>query len=91
MSIRDPRLDQLKTIKQVMKANTGGIQNAHPFLKPLWLEVERLEAQLETCNQCEQSPLKSASELLAEKTGEKKSTEKESTTKKLKSDETKKS
>ena len=65
--VNDPRIRQLAGIESALRANTGGCQNAHPWIKPLWLEVQRLRKELESTKKVEEVPQKTASELLQEK------------------------
>lgn len=64
--MNDPRLQQMKAIEAALTANVGGVQNAHPWIKPMWLEIQRLRKELGQQKETEQ-PLKTATELLKEK------------------------
>lgn len=65
--VNDPRMRQLAGIEAALRANTGGCQNAHPWIKPLWLEVQRLRKELESATKVEEVPQKTATEILKEK------------------------
>ena len=73
--MNDPRLQQLKAIEAALQSNIGGVQNAHPWIKPLWLEIQRLRAELGQIKKPEQ-PIKTATELLKEKKEAEKASEK---------------
>lgn len=64
--MNDPRLQQLKAIEAALQSNIGGVQNAHPWIKPLWLEIQRLRQELGQIQNPEQ-PLKKASDILKER------------------------
>ncbi len=64
--MNDPRLQQLKAIEAALQANVGGVINAHPWIKPLWLEIQRLRKELGQIQNPEQ-PLKKASDILKER------------------------
>ena len=64
--MNDPRLQQLKAIEAALTANVGGVQNAHPWIKPMWLEIQRLRKELGQRQETAQ-PIKTAAELLKEK------------------------
>lgn len=64
--VQDPRLSQLSAIEAALKANVGGCQNAHPWIKPLWLEIQRLRAEANPKPSTE-APIKTATEILAER------------------------
>ena len=63
--MNDPRLQQMKAIEAALTANVGGVQNAHPWIKPMWLEIQRLRKELGQIKP--EQPIKPASELLKEK------------------------
>ena len=65
--VNDPRMRRLAGIEAALRANTGGCQNAHPWIKPLWLEVQRLRKELKSTTKVEEVPQKTATELLQEK------------------------
>ena len=73
--MKDPRLEQMKSIEAALTANIGGVQNAHPWIKPMWLEIQRLRKELGQLKETEQ-PIKTATELLAEKKEAAKASEK---------------
>ena len=64
--MNDPRLQQLKAIEAALTANVGGVQNAHPWIKPMWLEIQRLRKELGQRQEPAQL-IKTAAELLKEK------------------------
>lgn len=64
--MNDPRLQQMSSIEAALKSNIGGVQNAHPWIKPMWLEIQRLRKELGQLKETEQ-PIKTASEILKEK------------------------
>ena len=73
--MNDPRLQQMKAIEAALTANVGGVQNAHPWIKPMWLEIQRLRKELGQQKETEQ-PIKTATELLQEKKEAKQASEK---------------
>ena len=73
--MNDPRLQQLKAIEAALTSNIGGVQNAHPWIKPLWLEIQRLRKELGQLKETEQ-PVKTATQILKERKEAEKATEK---------------
>ena len=73
--MNDTRLQQLKAIEAALQANIGGVQNAHPWIKPLWLEIQRLRKELGQFTEAEQ-PIKTATEILKERKEAEKAPEK---------------
>lgn len=63
--MNDPRLQLMKGIEAALTSNVGGVQNAHPWIKPMWLEIQRLRKELGELKP--EQPIKPASELLKEK------------------------
>ena len=73
--MNDPRLQLMKGIEAALTSNIGGVQNAHPWIKPMWLEIQRLRKELGQQKETKQ-PIKTASELLKEKQDANKAPEK---------------
>ncbi len=61
--MKDPRLEQISMIEAALTSNIGGVQNAHPWIKPMWLEIQRLRKELGQLKETEQ-PIKTATEFL---------------------------
>jgi hypothetical protein len=64
--MNDPRLQQIAAIEAALQSNVGGIRNAHPWIMPLWLEIQRLRQELGEI-QSPEAPIKSATEILKDR------------------------